>query len=277
MSKIEVNQVDPQSGTTLTLGTSGDTVTVPSGVTFDASNATTTLPSNVVTTTGTQTLTNKTIDASQLTDSTISLAKLSATGTKDATTFLRGDNTFAEAGGGSLTFLGSTTVTTTDVSAISFDGLFTSAYTHYKFIYSIRGATNNTDTIVRIRQSNSDVTASNYWYAGMGMYRASGSTTANTAGANGAGYILISSTDNTDNVAYPTTGELILFNPLSTDVNKTITTTNLGYNSSSTPDAIRIWTFGGQLVDTTAASGLSFLYDGGNIMGTVSLYGIKNS
>jgi hypothetical protein len=80
----------------------------------------------------------------------IALADLSATGTKDATTFLRGDNSFAEAGGGSLTFLGSTTVTTTDVSAISFDGLFTSDYTHYKFIYSIRGATNNTDQLVII-------------------------------------------------------------------------------------------------------------------------------
>ena len=33
-------------------------------------------------------------------DNTVSLAKLTATGTKDATTFLRGDNTFAEAGGG---------------------------------------------------------------------------------------------------------------------------------------------------------------------------------
>jgi hypothetical protein len=184
---------------------------------------------------------------------------------------------WGDAGGGSLTFLGSTTVTTTDVSAISFDGLFTSAYTHYKFIYSIRGATNNTDTLVRIRQSNSDVTASNYWYAGMGMYRATGNTTANSQGDDGASFILISSTDNTNNVAYPTTGELILFNPLSTVVNKTITTTNLGYNSASTPSAVRIWTFGGQLVDTTAASGLSFLYDGGNIMGTVSLYGIKNS
>ena len=32
-------------------------------------------------------------------DSTVSLAKLTATGTKDATTFLRGDNTFAVAGG----------------------------------------------------------------------------------------------------------------------------------------------------------------------------------
>jgi hypothetical protein len=33
-------------------------------------------------------------------DSTVSLAKLTATGTKNSTTFLRGDNTFAEAGGG---------------------------------------------------------------------------------------------------------------------------------------------------------------------------------
>ena len=35
-------------------------------------------------------------------DSTVSIAKLTATGTKDATTFLRGDNTFAAAGGGKV-------------------------------------------------------------------------------------------------------------------------------------------------------------------------------
>ena len=35
MSKIEVDQVDPQSGTNLTLGTSGDTVIIPSGVTIN--------------------------------------------------------------------------------------------------------------------------------------------------------------------------------------------------------------------------------------------------
>ena len=34
MSKVEVDQVDPQSGTTLTLGTSGDTINIPSGVTL---------------------------------------------------------------------------------------------------------------------------------------------------------------------------------------------------------------------------------------------------
>ena len=39
------------------------------------------------------------VGASQLVDSSIALGKLSATGTKDSTTFLRGDNTFASAGG----------------------------------------------------------------------------------------------------------------------------------------------------------------------------------
>jgi hypothetical protein len=34
MSKLETNQVDPATGTTLTLGTSGDTIAVPSGVTI---------------------------------------------------------------------------------------------------------------------------------------------------------------------------------------------------------------------------------------------------
>jgi hypothetical protein len=71
MSKIEVDTIAPQSGTTVTLGEAGDTVTVPTGVTLDTSNSTVTLP-----------------------DGSVSLAKLSATGTKDATTFLRGDNSF---------------------------------------------------------------------------------------------------------------------------------------------------------------------------------------
>jgi len=40
MSKVEVDTIAPQSGTTLTVGESGDTVTIPTGATFDASNAT---------------------------------------------------------------------------------------------------------------------------------------------------------------------------------------------------------------------------------------------
>ena len=45
------------------------------------------------------TVSDGTITTDKLADSSVSLAKLTATGTKDATTFLRGDNTFASAGG----------------------------------------------------------------------------------------------------------------------------------------------------------------------------------
>jgi hypothetical protein len=37
---IEVDTIEPQSGTSLTLGASGDTITVPTGATLDLSNAT---------------------------------------------------------------------------------------------------------------------------------------------------------------------------------------------------------------------------------------------
>ena len=49
---------------------------------------------------GTSDLADSIVTSAKITDGTIVLADLSATGTKDATTFLRGDNTFAEAGGG---------------------------------------------------------------------------------------------------------------------------------------------------------------------------------
>jgi hypothetical protein len=40
MSELKVNKVTPRSGTTVTLGDSGDTITIPSGATIDLSNAT---------------------------------------------------------------------------------------------------------------------------------------------------------------------------------------------------------------------------------------------
>ena len=59
------------------------------------------------------------------TDGTVSLAKLSATGTKDATTFLRGDNTFAVAGG--------TNTPAFNVSLSADQTLTNSAYTKIQF------------------------------------------------------------------------------------------------------------------------------------------------
>jgi len=50
MSEIKVNKISPRSGTDVTLGDSGDTITVPTGATLDTSNSTVTLPDDSVTT-----------------------------------------------------------------------------------------------------------------------------------------------------------------------------------------------------------------------------------
>jgi hypothetical protein len=71
MSQLEVNKILPQSGTTLTLGESGDTVSVPTGATLDASSGTITLPNG-----------------------SVGISQLSATGTPSSSNFLRGDNTW---------------------------------------------------------------------------------------------------------------------------------------------------------------------------------------
>ncbi len=107
MSKVEVDQVDPQSGTTLTLGTSGDTVSIPSGVTL----------ANAGTVTG--------IPASAISSGTIATARLGS-GTASGTTFLAGDQTYKEAGGGlvlQVVSVGYATTVTQTASSYATSGL----------------------------------------------------------------------------------------------------------------------------------------------------------
>jgi len=90
--------VIPQSANHMIVSLNG--VIQKPGSSFTVSGSTITFASNLVT--------NDVIDFIQIlgdvldlgtpSDATVSLAKLTATGTKDATTFLRGDNTFASAG-----------------------------------------------------------------------------------------------------------------------------------------------------------------------------------
>ena len=47
MSKIFVGQVDPKTATTLTLGTTGDTVDIPTGVTLSGSGTITASAANL--------------------------------------------------------------------------------------------------------------------------------------------------------------------------------------------------------------------------------------
>ena len=170
MSKIEVNQVDPQSGTTLTLGTSGDTISIPSGVTLANSGTATGFPAP---TSG--------IAASAIDSGTIATARLGS-GTASSSTFLRGDQTYAEAGGGGMDLVSATSITG-DVSELTTDA-FSSTYNVYKvyiFGVKINGSTNNQGKI-QFRTASGNYTSAGYYVVGYGQYMDSGSSNPHNAG-----------------------------------------------------------------------------------------------
>ena len=184
---------------------------------------------------------------------------------------------WAAAGGGAMTYLA--TETDTNVSALSLDGYFTSDYDVYKYFFNGTAATANTDTGFRFRQGDADVTASNYRSICGGAYRNSGGQGTVQVGAWDSSYIYLSSGDNTNNIKYPVNVEVTLYNPLATDRYKECNINSVGWDSGTDPTLIRSFMGSGyyHADDTTALSGASFFYDGGNITGTVQLYGIKNS
>jgi hypothetical protein len=108
MSKIFVDQIDPKTATTLTLGTSGDTVDVPSGVTLDISASTLTPPATMPASSG---VNLTALNASNLGSGTVPTARLGS-GTASSSTVLYGDQTYkAEPTGGKVVQFASGTFT----------------------------------------------------------------------------------------------------------------------------------------------------------------------
>ena len=117
-SVLKLDKLDPQSGTALEIGTSGDTITIPSGATLDISSATLTPPATMPASSG---INFTALNATNLGSGTVPTARL-GTGTASSSTVLYGDQTYkAEPGGGKILQVVQATATTAKSTASTTD------------------------------------------------------------------------------------------------------------------------------------------------------------
>jgi len=203
-------------------------------------------------------------------DSTVSLAKLTATGTKDATTFLRGDNTFQEVSSG-LTLIKS--VTASGASSVEFkngvsDVVIDSTYAYYRIV-GFNITPSEDDKNIQI-QFSTDAGSS---YITSGYYTM---TQRNINGSLNSGLTVTGSAMDLNNVGNNTNEEgafeFTVFNPSSsshfTHYQSIGTTKNSGAQ-------IVFYQSGGIYEATSDIDAFKVFFNSGNISGTFKLYGIK--
>ena len=214
------------------------------------------------------------VGASQIADGSIALGKLSATGTKDSTTFLRGDNTFQAV---SSDYVLLATVDASSSSSVSFDGYFSATYKNYQIIVSDVFPTETGKLLFRFRRSNADVTTANYNRAGRRTYVASANTNDGRYGT-GQNFAEVLSNQSPNNTSRTTCSNVMIYNPLSTTSYKKVSfATICASDDAGGTNAMWNENIFVQLVDNTnALSGVTFFYSAGNIqLGNFKLYGIK--
>ena len=230
MSKIEVDKVDPQSGTTLTLGTSGDTVSIPSGVTLANAGTVTGLPASAI---NSGTLADARIpdlNASKITAGTIATARLGS-GTASSSTFLRGDQTYAEAGGGGMDLLNVTTLGSAAAELIV-DNVFTATYNVYKFyLYNLTTSAGGT-VIFQLRYGGSSGTnEGSDAYVGRNIYAYQSGISQQRNSQNTGFYLYNGWSDAGSSADYQATAEMTLFEPFSTEKFPALYADGLLYNA----------------------------------------------
>ena len=179
-SILKVDKLDPQSGTALEIGTSGDTITVPSGATLDISASTLTPPATLPASSGVN-LTD--LNATNLGSGTVPTARL-GTGTASSSTVLYGDQTYkAEPTGGKIL----------QVKNLLITAALTTTTTSWAEIMSLEITPAATDSTILVEVGINNVSSSGSALVGFKLFRdataISACTTAGWATTNSAFYV----------------------------------------------------------------------------------------
>ena len=204
-------------------------------------------------------------------DSTVSLDKLTATGTKNSTTFLRGDNTFAAPSGDCVLLH---TTAAMSGSTVAVDNVFSSTYTNYKVIISNYYPASETIPEFRFRGGGSALTAANYIYVHDRIeINSSGVAAATTASAFNNTLAAWHQEVDGGSSSYSSQTTIDIFNPILSKPTWWRTASN-GWDNSRA--YVVNMTGGGTYNNNASVDGIQFSTSSGNISGgTLKIYGFK--
>jgi len=258
-SEIKADKWSPASGTSATIGDSGDTFTVPSGVTLDTSSSTLTLPSSAIT--GQTAITS-------LADTD----KFLVSDASDSGNLKYVEKQYLPSGG--LVFIDEVTAPS-DVGSVILDNVFTATYQNYLLIGEMTPANNNVEARFVFRtggSSGSDLTASEYAYSFvLGKADVSSYNSTQATGAASCGF---APDVNADSTRMGVRLAWTVFDPVST-----IRTTIAGTGKYTQSDANFASIVGGcDYKGSTSITGIKFYFSSGNLSPAhFRVYGIVNS
>jgi len=259
-SEIKADKWSPASGTSATIGDSGDTYTVPSGATLTASAATVNLPTSIITGVAEKTTL---VDADKF--------LISDSAASGAFKHVQKSNLPS----GALVRLYSLADNTSSVTNITIDNVFSADYDDYLVLGDLTSANNAQNLRYKFRDGSGDRAVSEYDHRMLFATTGDSAGTQHSISATGQDYGRLTDSSNNDNVRVAARIALHIFNPYSASRRASITMTNRHLSSGADVG----YTFGvNDYKNDTQLTGIKFYWASGNVsQSRINIYGYKKA